>query len=392
MIGAPMRRRGRAILGILCASFLLVCGPARAQEPAPASRALLAPLGLAQFPPLYRRAIDTYFAAAAAYRERDYAAAQARLEALWSAVPPGDPAWKKLQRESAALLSTADFGTPAAYSALRMLSDCVAWRLKSARPPLPETKVQMTVVLIGRSTAPEPTTLGALERGEGRSTTSTLDPALAGPRTEAIFEEAYWLFDEYLLAITQGRARIERTFVRLPEHTVRLGLRRGAVVLSRAESERVHAALPKRTVAATDGWHLVYPSHVPKAAAFSSERFVTGGMRRGPAPGDSPCFVSEDLKLLRTAHQNGRHLLSAAEREVALSQWLQHEFFHFLFSSYRTLRLEATPHSWQDRRKWPDDFVGSLEADYFAEALHKRLLPQTGLRLRALGGRAGSRP
>jgi uncharacterized protein (TIGR02246 family) len=55
-----------------------------------------------------------------------------------------------------------------------------------------------------------------------------------------------------------------------------------------------------------------------------------------------------------------------------LPQWFQHEFFHHLFRSYPELKLELEDHQWFDHRNWPADFEGRLEADYFAESVHKR--------------------
>jgi len=365
----------------LCVLLILVSGTSNAQEPVPPSQAMLKPLGITQFSPLYRRAIDVYFTAVAAYRKQDYIAAQKILQALWLETPPGDPAWKKLQNEYRSLLSVADFGAPPAYAALRMLTDCVEWRIKNSLPVTPQTTVQLTVVFVGQSTGLEPATLAELDKHEGRLTTNSLDAALNGLKGEQIVNDAYWLFDEYILAITQGRTQVKRVFVRLPALDVQVGLHRGGVELPRKVSEQILTAVPAGIAQTTDWWHLVYPSHVPKAADFVNERFVTGGMRRLSGHSSSLCFVSEDLKFLRTANQNGHRLLQETERSAALPQWLQHEFFHYLFASYPKLQLEATEHQWFDRKTWPTDFVGSIEADYYAEAMHKRLQLQTQLPL-----------
>ena len=181
-----------------------------------------------------------------------------------------------------------------------------------------------------------------------------------------------------VLAITRGRMRVKRVFVRLPEVTLQVGMRRHAVEVTREAGDRVWAAVPAHILRSTDWWHLVYPSHVPKSEVFANQQFVTGGMRRGPEPEGGLCFVSHDQKFLRTANQNGLRPLRDVERSVTLSQWLQHEFFHYLFAAYRPLQLEAKSHQWHDRKTWPADFVGNVEADYYAEALHKRLQVQAG--------------
>jgi hypothetical protein len=175
--------------------------------------------------------------------------------------------------------------------------------------------------------------------------------------------------------------------VRLPDVAVPVGLHAGGVELSRAATQQVWAKVPPAIARSTHWWHVIYPSHVPTGAAFAGERFVTGGMRAGPDGTGGPCFVSEDWKFLRAPHQDGGHALSGPERRVALAQWFQHEFFHFVFKVFADQQLEARPHQWQDRKTWPADFAGRVEADYYAEALHKRLCTgaTAGCALRLLG-------
>ena len=270
----------RAFLKCGCL-LLFCCGWCLAQQAAAQSPAALNLPELTQFSPLYRKAVEVYFSAAAAYRQQNYAGAQKQLRALWAEVPHGDPAWKQLQRESTQALSVADFGTPAAYSALRMLTDAVEWRLNSGSAAAPVSTVQLAVVLVGKSTGPEPATFAELDRREGRVTTNALDAALDGAQGEQIINDSYWLFDEYVLAITGGRTRVKRVFVRLPEVTLQVGMRRHAVEVTREAGEQVWAAVPAHILRSTDWWHLVYPSHLPKSAVFANEQFVTGGMRRG---------------------------------------------------------------------------------------------------------------
>jgi hypothetical protein len=361
----------------LCVLLLLLSGIANAQDQISPSQTLLGPLGIAQFSPLYQRAIDTYFTAEAAYRQQDYRAARSILQALWKDVPPGDPAWKTAQAESVALQSIASFGTPPVYAALRMLTDCVEWRLGNTQPAAPQATVQLTVVLVGKSAGREPTTREELDTQEGKVVTRTLDLALNGAAGEQLVDESYRLFDDYILAMTQGHLQVKRVYVHLPELTVQVAPHRGGVKMSREASERIWKAVPADIARSTDWWHLVYPSHVPKGAAFAGEHFVTGGMRSGPAQSRSPCFVSEDFKFLQTANQYGRRALTDSERRVVLSQWLQHEFFQYLFAAYHEQQLEVTPHQWHNRKQWPADFVGNIEVDYYEEALHKRLQTQT---------------
>jgi len=52
----------------------------------------------------------------------------------------------------------------------------------------------------------------------------------------------------------------------------------------------------------------------------------------------------------------------------------QHELYHYLFRLYPEFHLEDEGHQWFDHSKWPEDFEGLYEKDYFHEALFKRLL------------------
>jgi hypothetical protein len=90
--------------------------------------------------------------------------------------------------------------------------------------------------------------------------------------------------------------------------------------------------------------------------------------------GASPLFIIDDLWLLRKPSPYvGRTAYSEAERRAYLPQWMQHEFFHYLFRIYPEFQLERSDHQWFDRSKWLADFEGRIEQDYYAEALHKRL-------------------
>jgi hypothetical protein len=358
--------RFAAALLILCP--LLAYGDPKTESP-------LQPFGLDRFPPLYAQAVQVFTTAEAQYRRQDFAAARQTLEALWREHPEGSRDWKELQKESVPLHSVADFGSPPAYAALRMLTACALWRT-AGEPAVTRTNLQVTVVLVGRSEGLAPQTRAELRSGAGRPVVHTLDTALSGADGEKVLDEAYWLFEEYLLAMTGGHIGLKRVLVRLPDLEVPVGIHDGGIELTRATTQRIWAAVPESVARKTAWWHVIYPSHVPVAPVFADQRFVTGGMRAGPDGTGAMCFVSEDLKLLRSPNQDGHHLLTVPERRIALPQWFQHEFFHYLFHLYPSLKLEARSHQWHDRKSWPDDFEGVVEADYYDEALQKRLLKQ----------------
>jgi hypothetical protein len=334
----------------------------------PASDSLLAAWGgPSQFPPLYRASLDTFFTAEPAYRGGDYQKASQILTAFWAAHPPGTPEWERAIRHAQTLATTngVNFGAPAFYYALRMLTDCVEWRLHADPKMVPHT-IRWTVVLVGKSSDGE------------------VHHSLAAAAGDSVGESTY-LFTEYIRAITGGRLKVDVRVLPLRELDVPVERLTRAVQagdasydvpfadLAPAAMPRVWKAIPADVRAATDWWWVLYPSHVPDGAKTN---FITGGMSVGP-DGVSPAFIIDDLWLVRIPPTLGSGLYTSEQRRAYLPQWLQHEFFHHLYRSYPALGLEASGHQWFDRKRWPDDFNGALEADYYAESVHKRLQSAT---------------
>lgn len=345
----------------------------------------LAPFGVDRFPPLYAQAVEVFTQAEQQYRHQDFAGALRTLDAFWRDHPPGTREWKEFQKETVPLHAVADFGAPPAYAALRMLTECAKWRVSAGASKVPRTDLQLTVVLVGQSEGLAPNSQAELQIGAGSPVVHTLDSALQGAGGAQVLDDSAWLFDEYVLAITEGTVGIKRVVVPLPDLKVPVGIHAGGVELSRPTTKAIWAAVPANIARKTDWWHVIYPSHVPTSPALAGQRFVTGGMRAGPDGTGALCFVSEDLKFLRSPNQDGRRVLTVVERRIALPQWFQHEFFHYLFSLYPGQGLEKKAHQWHDRKSWPADFEGVVEADYYAESLHKRLQTQrTSLAARLL--------
>jgi hypothetical protein len=335
-----------------------------AQLAAPPSESLLAAWGgPSQFPPLYRTSLDAFFTAEGAYRGGDYEKASRVLTTFWEAHPPGTPEWERAIRHAQTLATTkgVNFGAPAFYYALRMLTDCVEWRLHGD-PKTAAHTVRWTVVLVGKSNDGE------------------VHHSLATPTGDYVGESTY-LFTEYIRAITGGRLKVDVRLLPLPEldvpverltRSVQAGGASFDVAfadLAPAGMPRIWKAVPDEVRAKTDWWWVLYPSHVPPGATTN---FITGGMSVGP-DGVSPAFIIDDLWLVRIPPTLGSGPYTSEQRRAYLPQWLQHEFFHHLYRSYPALGLETSGHQWFDRKLWPDDFNGLLEPDYFAESVHKRL-------------------
>jgi hypothetical protein len=349
--------------------------------------AFLAPYGLQNFSPHYVRALQTLLDARERYWAQEYGAAQAKLDALWARYPVGSTLWGLLPSKPFGL----NLGTPPCYSALRILSDMTDWRVNNPNlPPAPRT-ARLTVLLVGATHGLEPQNQTDLLQGTGVPVTHTLDPRVEQNDYRAV-HQSLRLFREYALAMTEGRLAVETHLLPLPNldlpvHAYQSGGFRFAGLVN---ASQVFASVPPAEIEATDWWWILYPSHVPEQHPdFQNTEFITGGMGAG-ADSLSPFFIIDDRSVVRKPPHLGRGEYSDIERTVYLPQWLQHEFFHFLFRTYPEFGLEATPHQWFDRSTWPPDFVGRYESDYYHEALVKRLQQatpglQAGLRFATAG-------
>ncbi len=354
--------------------------PCRAgDEPATAGE-LLEPHGVQSFPKLYVQALETFLELERLYALGQYEACRERLDRFWQAHPPGSRAWSA----SNAAVREVFVGSPPCYYALRMLTDCVDWRLKQpdeghagVEQMSQPADVRLTIVLVGRGEGIEPRSMKDLRRGKGRKKTSRIAPELLQHDNQVI-HESLALFGEYVAAMTEGRLRMQTSILPLSKLDVPLATgvepNRHAGLADEAML-RIWAAVDERTQAETDWWWVIYPSHVPESAEFETTEFITGGMGVGP-DGSSPCFIVDDRWLLRKPPHLGAGPYTAIERRAYLPQWLQHEFFHHLFRTWPEFELEEEGHQWFDRSTWPSDFEGQLEPDYYHEALHRRLRPQ----------------
>lgn len=361
----------------------LLAAAALAQTGSKPSDVLLAGHNPADFPALYREAMDAFFFAEEAYRQGDYARTSSILNAFWATNPAGAREWGREYRLDFPLGQTkgVNFGAPVCYNALRMLTEAAAWREKSGgKAEGKSADIQWTVLLADHSAGVMPATPQELRDRKGAMVRHDLDPKMLAD-ANAIVEQSTWLFREFVHAMTGGRLTVHTSIVPLPDLEVPVEITAGPLnfaTLTAGAERRIWGAVPESVRAATDWWWVIYPSHFPEQSKELAElEYITGGMSVGPDR-QSPSFLIDDLWLLRKpSPYAGRTPYTEAERRAYLPQWFQHEFFHHLFREYPQFQLEAKSHQWFDRKTWPADFEGLMETDYYIEALHKRLQAAT---------------
>lgn len=335
--------------------------PLRHDSPAQLERFFSAHGGRDAFPIPYVRAVEGLIAAEDALASGDRAEAQRTLDAIFSRQPVGDPTWWQGVGQDGT-----NVGTPVAYYGLRMVDAILRAPEADRIEPL-----QMTVVLAtcAEGTQPSDPDLEVTQAFEGE-----LHPDLSASGY-GVLRTVLQLFGFYMEAVTDGRRRLSVAVQAVDDCIdVDFGWVDASARVARAGPANYGQpleGLTEEVLAATDFFWVIYPSNVPDDSAFDNLTFISGGM--GAFGQGKPVFISDDLWLVRKPPHLGEGPMSDIERRVYLPQWLQHEFFHHLFSTWPDFGLEASSHQWFDRSTWPDDFNGEWEPDYYAEALQKRL-------------------
>lgn len=367
----------RSLLALAAVSVGLLA----AQSGLTPSERLLAPYGAGNFSNLYRQSVDTLFTAYPAYQRGEYSVASKILDAFWRLHPAGTKEWESANGEGERAVRTlgVEYGDPPCYAALRMLTECVAWRLKAPPARASAPPIHFTVVLIGHSHGIQPTTVEELHEQRGSLVRNTLDPRFQAPA--AIIDDCFGLLFEYIRAVTDGRLTVETRIVQLPDLDVPMLVfdspGQPTAELVPGAMDLVWDAVKEDVKASTDWWYMLYPSHRPEQyPGFAQTDFSNGGGIGASGRYTEPVQIGDERVLVTKPPKYLGKTVSSEERFAFFSQVMQHEFFHELYWLYPQFRLEQTSHQWFNRTSWPSDFEGFLEADYYSESLNKRLLPQ----------------
>ena len=248
------------------------------------------------------------------------------------------------------------FGEPGMYAHLRMLDDIT--KMGVSKTMLGKTTLRMAVVM--------PACTDIVPEQGPTLINERLNPEIEA-NDFAVLRQSLRLFQSYLLAISGGELRLELKFYKTEKCLQILPPRYLLDSFTTPLNQ-----LPKGEAEKADMFWLIYPNHFDKGAEITFK----GGMSSYGT--GKPLFMSEDDWIIKKkAPQQGSGSRTEVERRMYLPEWVQHEFFHHLMSSWPELGLPNTDKEWADNRTWPADFTGILEEDFYSEALQKRLYKAT---------------
>jgi len=327
--------------------------------------------------PLTVEAAETFAMARALYREGLFEECQQELAAFWKKNPRDGAAWGLRFNDNLGF----KIGRPAIYPALILLTDSVNGRIKEKTLAKPVQPVDWNIValLVGKASGLMPANDEEAKAGKGTPASKSIDPLLLANDHRAV-HDLVWLTREYYRAVTEGKINLRLQVVYLPELEFKLCAAGGPGVHD-VNSPKLKAAIPPDIAKVADWYWQIHPGIDPPAGGgYYLGSFAPGGTAGGGIgmmpESNKPLVMCDDLMMTHRPNKEGGGLLHPMVNQIFLPTWFQHEFFHNHFGQNPHLGLEAKPHQWFDRTTWPEDFVGRFEADYYSEAMFKRLQTQ----------------
>lgn len=329
---------------------------------------------------IIKEAVKTFTVARALYKEGLFQECKTVLSDFWKAHPRTSSEWESKNEEDIGY----KLGYPCGYPALLMLEDAVDWRLKAMdlKTPIEARDWSLAALLVGKSKGKMPANDAEAKAGRGVDASATLDPELLLDQNRYL-HDLLWLTREYYLGVTEGKVLLHFEVFYLKDFEFDVGAP-GGPNHQPNNFNRLAAAIPAHIAKRVDWYWAIYPEIEPGPgskhylACYSPGTDIPGGMTIMPET-NSPLFFCEDHFLTRRTISQGRGKNSPLASQIYIPYWHQHEFFHDHFANYSSLKLEEEPHQWFNRFKWPKDFVGKYEPDYYQEAMFKRLKKEVNL-------------
>lgn len=319
-------------------------------------------------------AVNTFTLARAFYKEGLFQQCKTELTDFWKAHPRTGSEWESKNEEDVGY----KLGYPCGYPALVMLEDAVDWRLKEKdlKTPIQATDWNLLALLVGKSKGKMPANATEAKAGTGVDSSATIDPELLNDSSRYL-HDLVWLTREYYFGVTEGQILLRFAVIHLNDLEFDVSAPGGPNHQPK-NFNRIAAAITKDVARSADWYWVIYPEIEPSPggtyylASYSPGTDIPGGMTLMPET-NSPMFFCEDHFLTRRRISQGRGKNSQLASQIYIPYWHQHEFFHDHFASYPHLKLEEESHQWFNRFKWPKDFVGKYEPDYYQEAMFKHL-------------------
>lgn len=318
---------------------------------------------------LSKIAFDVFINAENYYKAGNYKKSKELLDKLWKDHPAGTNEWRNAKLDEGIL----NIGTPNCYYALRMLTDTVNWKVKNNTVKNPKI-LQFTILIVDKTQGKQAQNKKEKDSNDGPIKINKIYPKIVESNYK-IVRSSMWLFNEYINAITEGKVKVATKFVYLPKVTIPVKCDTFCNPSDNYQDILLES-ISEEIKNETDFWWLIFPSHIGQFQDTYIKHLVNGGMG---GFNKGPLFLIDDLSLIRKRTFPGTTSYRDEEHRAYFPQWMQHEFFHYLYRIYPEFELEKESHQWFDKKKWPSDFVGIFEPDYYHESLFKRIIPQKTL-------------
>ena len=329
--------------------------------------------GRENFHPYQVLALETLLFTQKDIENNNLSEAKKRIDFVFSIMPRSDNIWNQIQYQTESTNShcTAcpiNIGGPVSYYGLRMLEQII-----SNENPSINKSMELTVVVASCAQVTRPTL-------------PNLSPETVELNiSEKILENNSYrlrisskLFRQWIKSITGGYN--VNLNIHIVDECVEVNYSDdGEIIRSYVVNpSKLIDKVPIELAEKTDFWWTVVPSGVPGDGTGFNRHFITGGMGGYKRAGDSrynrPHMFSDDAWFIRKPEHMGLGNYNEIELKAYQPQYFQHEFMHYFYAIWSEFGLEKTSHQWFDRSKWPNDFEGVFEPDYYFESIQKRLI------------------